>query len=84
MFCFATLSYLNTGTKYTNLPGTFPVRSFKSMHYIFVAYIYNLNAILVRAMPSKNKAAMITAFAKILATLTARGYKPTLNVTDNK
>ena len=34
-------------------------------------------------MPSKNNAAMITAFTKILATLTARGYKPTPNVTDN-
>ncbi len=69
---------------YTNLPGTFPVRSFKSMQYIFVAYIYNLNAILMHAMPSKNNAAMITAFTKILATLAAHGYKPTLNVTDNK
>jgi hypothetical protein len=53
------------------------------MQYIFVAYIYNLNAILVRAMPSKNDAAMITTFTKILATLAAWGYKPTLNITDN-
>jgi hypothetical protein len=35
-------------------------------------------------MPSKNDAAMITAFTKILATLAARGYKPNLNVTDNE
>jgi hypothetical protein len=35
-------------------------------------------------MPSKNDAAMITAFTKILAMLAARGYKPTLNVTDNE
>jgi hypothetical protein len=35
-------------------------------------------------MPSKNNAAMITAFTKILATLAARGYKPTLNITDNE
>jgi hypothetical protein len=54
------------------------------MQYIFVAYIYDLNPILVRAMPSKNDAAMITAFTKILATLLARGYNPPLNVTDNK
>jgi hypothetical protein len=83
-FCFATLADLNTGTMYTNLPGAFPVRSFKSMQYIFVAYIYDLNAILVHAMPSKNDAAMITAFTKILAKLASRGYKPTLNVTDNE
>jgi hypothetical protein len=78
MFCFATLV-----RTYTNLPGAFLIRSFKFMQYIFVAYIYDLNAILVCAMPSKNNAAMITAFTKILATLAARGYKPTLNVTDN-
>jgi hypothetical protein len=54
------------------------------MQYIFIAYIYNLNAILVHAMPSKNNAAMITAFSEILATLAARGYKPTLNITDNE
>jgi hypothetical protein len=35
-------------------------------------------------MPSKNNAAMITAFTKILATHAARGYKPTLNITDNE
>ena len=35
-------------------------------------------------MPSKNDAAMTTAFTKILATLAACGYKPTLNITDNK
>jgi hypothetical protein len=84
MFCFAALANLNTGTMYTNLPGAFPVHSFKSMQCIFVAYIYNLNAILVHAMPYKNNAAMITAFTKNLANLAARGYKPTLNITDNE
>jgi hypothetical protein len=84
MFCFAALANLNTGTMYTNLPGAFPVCFFKSMQHIFIAYIFELNTILVHAMPSKNNAAMITAFTKILATLTARGYKPTLNVTDNE
>ncbi len=84
MFCFAALANLNTGTTYTNLSFVFHVRSFKSMQYIFVVYICDLNAILVRAMPSKNNAAMITAFTEILATLAAHGYKPTLNVTDNK
>ncbi len=84
MFCFAALANLNTGTMYTNLPGVFPICSFKSMQYIFIAYIYDLNAILVDVMPSKNNADMITAFTNILATLAARGYKPSLNVTDNE
>jgi hypothetical protein len=84
MFCFATLANLNTGTIYTKLLGAFPICSFKSMQYIFVACIYNLDAILVHAMPSVNNAAMITAFTKICATLAAHGYKPTLNITDNQ
>jgi hypothetical protein len=82
MFCFAALADLNTGTMYTNFLGVFPVRSFKSMQYIFVAYIYDLNTILV-CLPSKNDTAMITAFTKNLATLATRRYKPTLNVTDH-
>jgi hypothetical protein len=84
MFCFAALANLNTGTMYMDLPGGFHVHSFKPMHYVFVAYIYDLSAILVHAMPPKNDAVMITAFTKILATLAACGYKPTLNITDNK
>jgi hypothetical protein len=59
MFCFAALANLHTGTIYTDHTGAFPVRSFKNMQYLFVAYIYNLNAILVHAMPFKNNAAMI-------------------------
>jgi hypothetical protein len=84
MFCFAALANLNTGTMYTDLPGAFPIHSFHSMQYIFVVCIYDINAIFVCAIPSKNDAAMITAFTDILATLTACGYMPTLNATDNK
>jgi hypothetical protein len=84
MFCFAALANLHTSTMYTDHTGAFPVRSFKNMQYIFVAYIYDLNAILVHAMPSKNNAAMIAAFSNIFSTLAAHGYAPTLNVMDNK
>jgi hypothetical protein len=69
---------------YTDLTGAFPVRSFKNMQYIFVAYIYDLNAIIVRAMPTHTNAAMITAFKEVIAVLRTRGYRPALNVMDNK
>ncbi len=84
MFCFAALANLHMGTMHTDLTGAFPVHSFKNMQYVFVAYIYNLDAILVRTMLSKNKAAMIAAFSDIFSTLAAHGYAPTLNVMDNK
>ncbi len=46
VFCFAALANAITGTMYTDINGAFPVRSFKSMQYIFVAYVYDLNALL--------------------------------------
>jgi hypothetical protein len=47
MFCFAALADAHTGTMYTDLTGAFPIRFFKNMQYIFVTYIYDLNAIIV-------------------------------------
>jgi len=84
MFCFAALADMHTGTMYTNGTGAFPVQSFRNMQYVFAAYCYDLNAILVCAMPSKNDGAMIAAFKDILVTLNTRGYAPTLNVMDNE
>jgi hypothetical protein len=54
------------------------------MPYLLVAYIYDLNAILVCAMPSKNNGAMIAALTDILANLNACRYAPRLNAMDNK
>ncbi len=61
-----------------------PSPYFLNMQYVFVAYIYGLNAILVHAIPSKTNGAMIAAFTDILANLNAHGYSPTLNVMDNE
>ncbi len=47
MFCFAALADLHTGMMYTDGTGAFLVRSFWNMQYVFVAYIYDLNAILI-------------------------------------
>jgi hypothetical protein len=54
------------------------------MQYLFVAYIYDLNSILVQAMPSRNNGAMIAAFTNILTNLNACGYAPMLNAMDNE
>jgi hypothetical protein len=84
MFCFAALANLHTRTMYTNSTNTFPIQSFHKMQYVFVAYIYYLNAILVCTMPSKTNGAMIAVFTDILANLNAHGYSPTLKVMDNE
>ena len=84
MFCFAALVDLHNGMMYTKGTGAYLVRSFRNMQYVFVAYIFNLNAILVRTMPSKTDGAMIAAFTDILANLNARRYAPMLNIMDNE
>jgi hypothetical protein len=84
MFCFAALPNANTGTLYTDLTSSFPVRSFKNMQYIFVAYVYDINAIIVRAMPTRMDTSMITAFKEVIAVLWTRGYRLALNIMDNE
>jgi hypothetical protein len=84
VFCFASLSNTITGTMYTNITSAYPVRTFKSMQYIFVAYFYDLNAIIVRTMPSCTYASMVTAFTQVITTLKTGGYHPALNVMDNE
>ncbi len=75
---------MHAGTMYTDGTGALPVRSFRNMQYVFVAYMYDLNAILVRAMPAKKRWSNDCRFTDILATLNARGYAPALNVMDNE
>ncbi len=82
-FCFAALANAITGTMYTNITGAFPVCSFKSMQYIFFAYIYDLNAIIICAMPLRTDASMVSAFTEVITILKAGGYQLALNVMDN-
>ena len=84
MFCFAALADANEGTVYSDLTGRFPVRSYSGMQYIFVAYIYSKNAILMRAMPNRTDASMINVFKDIYETLKTRGWQPKLHVLDNE
>jgi hypothetical protein len=84
MFCFAALADAIMGTMYTDITSTFLVCSFKSVQYMFVAYIYNLNTIIVRAMLSRTDASMVHAFTKVISILKSGGYHPALNVMDNK
>jgi hypothetical protein len=54
------------------------------MQYIFVAYVYDLNAIIVRAIPYPTDASMVTASTEVITILKAGGYQPALNVMDNE
>ena len=82
--CYAALADSTSGTIYTDLPGPFPVRSIRNMQYIFVCYVYEANAILVRPMKSRSDACMVAAYKEIYEYLETCEQKPTLNVTDNE
>jgi len=84
VFCFAALANTITGIMYTDITSAFPVCSFKGMQYIFFVYVYDLNAIIIRAMPSRTDASMVTGFTEVITTLKTRGYHPALNMMDNK
>ena len=53
LYCFSALADTIEGTIYSDLTGKFPVRSYKRNQYIFVAYVYDANAILIRPMPNR-------------------------------
>ena len=84
MFCFAALADANEGTMYTDLTGKFPVRSYKNNQYVFVAYFYSINDILVRAMPNRADASMVATFKDIIGHLKSCGHQPQMNVMDNE
>ena len=84
IFCFAAIEDKNKNTLYNNLTGQFPVRSFEGISYIFVAYVYKLNAILLCPMKSRKDGIMIAAFTRIYSNLEEIGHKPTLHVLNNE
>jgi hypothetical protein len=84
MFCFVSLADATSGTMYTDITGAFPVQSIKNMQYIFVAYIYDLNAIIIRPIPNCTDASFIATFTEVFHILQAQQYQPVLNIMDNK
>ena len=54
------------------------------MQYIFVAYAYKINAILMRGMKSRSDACMVEVFKDIYEYLKTRGLNPKLHVLDNE
>ena len=65
LFCFAAVANEIKGTVYTDLPGRFPARSYKGNQYIFLTYVYDANAIIVRPMKSRTKEDMLKVFQDV-------------------
>jgi len=84
MSYFAVLADTFDGTINSNLTGQFLVQSFCGKQSIFVAYIYNINAILLRSMNNQNDVCMVEVFKDIYEYLKARNLSPKLHVLDNE
>ena len=82
LLCY--LADLNTGMMHSDQTGTFPVQLYSNMHLLFVAYIYDINAIIGLPLKMRTSESMIGAFQKVLKMTTKSNCKPVVNVTDNK
>ena len=84
VFSYTALADTVTGTIYTALPGRFPVQSVRNMQYIFVCYVYEANSTLFKPMKIRSNESFVEAYKDMYEELEGRGFKPTLNVTDNE
>ena len=84
IFVFAALADNINGVMYRDLTGRFPVESYWGMKYIFIAYIYDENVILMRPMKNRTDACMIAVFKEIYEYLKERNCKPKLYVMENE
>ena len=82
--CCACIGDTHKDTIYSDLTGRFPIQPYEGMNYIFVAYVYKLNAILLRSMKSREDASMVEAFTSVYTKLETAGHKPKLHVIDNE
>ena len=62
---FVALADVNEDTIYIDLTCFFLVRSFSGTQYISTAYVYTINAILIKPMTSMTDANMVDVFKEI-------------------
>ena len=74
----------NEDTIYSDLAGQFPVFSYSGMNYIFVTYVYKINAILVRPMATRCDATMIDTFNDIYEYLRVLNLAPKFHILDHE
>ena len=84
IFWYAVIGDAHKNTIYSDLTGRFPIQFYEGMNYIFLAYVYKLNAILLRSTKSREDASMVEAFTSIYTELETAGHNPKLHVLDNE
>ncbi len=84
IFCFGVFADKNSGIVYHNLIGLFPFMSFDGSVCFFVLYHYESNAILVTPIAGLDDISIFNLYKKYSEDLTAKGFKPKLNIMDNQ
>jgi hypothetical protein len=75
---------VDQGQLYTDLTGTFPVRSSKGNSYMMVCNIYDCNYVKVIPMKSSSALERVKAYDSVQQELTIKGFKPKLQTLDNE
>jgi hypothetical protein len=84
IFCFGAFADKNSGIVYHDLTGSFPFMSFDGSVCFFVLYHYTSNAILATPIAGLDDVSIFNGYKKYFEELTAKGFKPKLNVMDNQ
>lgn len=83
LFCFAIIADCNDNTLYMDLTGWFPIQSFSGNQYIFCAYNYTTNAILMEPIKNITNKEWIGAYKKVYKNLQDKNFRPRFNVMVN-
>jgi len=82
--CYFIICTKEEGTTYSDLCGSYPVKSARGNQYIVVCYDYNSNAILAEPIQTRAAANISNAVEKMLTKLTNAGAPPKLHILDNE
>jgi hypothetical protein len=84
IFCFGTFANKYSGIVYHDLTGLFPFMSFDGSICFFVLFHHESNAILATPIAGLDNVGIFNTNKKYFKDLTAKGFKPKLNIMDNQ
>ena len=84
IFVGANIGEKNDGVIYTDHTGNMPMQSYHGKKCHFVAYEYQSNAILVRALRDQSENSLQEAFEDVYSYIASKGFKPKFNIMYNQ
>ncbi len=84
IFCFGAFADRHSGIVYHYLTGSFPFMSFDSSVCFLILFHYESNAILATPLAGLGNISIFNAYKRYFKDLSAKGFKPKLNVMDNQ